>query len=65
MTYPITAPTVAFLTCACGHVLTVHNGVAWCEHTVTVVGNGVEQKILQQIRHHLTVTTELVGGGAK
>lgn len=64
MTRPISVPTVAFLTCTCGHVLMVHDGVALCEHMATVVDNGVEQTIKQLVRHRVAVVTELVGGGA-
>jgi len=65
MIRPVSTPTVAFITCTCGHVLTVHDGVALCEHKVVVVDNGVEQTINQLIRHRVAVVTELVGGGAE
>lgn len=66
MIRPVSAPTVAFLTCTCGHPLIVReDGCFYCTHTVTISDNGREQQIEQRIRHRVAVVTELVGGGVK
>lgn len=56
----IPAPIVQQLTCTCLKVLQVVNGVARCTHEIDA-GNGI--RYTQVIRHRVSITSELVGGG--